>query len=748
MKGLEMLNIKNQFYIQPILLLIFVSYFICGCGSSGSNSSNEALMSGIGSMSTGDTYPSSVDGTANYYVTVSDDVIVGARLIGIKSVTDAYKITRDTSICESFTEMGSGVYSLNNCSVKPAKVIAIGGFIDLNGDGRFDTNEPTQNSPLVVDTTVLADVNLTITPMSTLAAANYTINRGTLATKLGFASRSAAYTVTAANQAMNRIVNAVLSAANSSGFDVTVFSADLVHRILLADGTGIDNLRAAISSLVNAPESKTAYGDAKIQSFWNDSRVQAVINGTDAMSAMLAKKVPNGKLRISGLVTTTSTGANIVSGAALSVYVGGNKVGNGVSDKYGKYSIDVDQSTIPKDTTLSLNAQTETLNLTSSVPTNVLLNKRVNGHINSSYIGSLAISNLTSLVDNYTKSPVSTPCDNTHYYRIQTKECLPLENPTWGFQGFTVPADNVYPLLECTQKALQGLLNAIPAEGGKIVMPACTIKTTDGIVIPDNVILEGSGMGKTILENNMTSSNSLPSAVDIRGENIIVRNFTVDGSGTTVLGIGGPTAKGNVLVEFIEAKNFKPDQGAGISFRRDTAWDNSRITIRYSRSSNGLHGIVSRVLTLTKMLMYSNESFGNANYGLDLSTSDSIEVAGNYLHNNVAAGAKSPASTNIIYHHNDINFNGTTSLGAGLVYIDSNPSAIITVKENNISNNVGPAYACFNATFYQLILINNNVTGSTDVNGYNITATGVTRIDVTGNHGRIWTNGANTIYYH
>jgi hypothetical protein len=154
------------------------------------------------------------------------------------------------------------------------------------------------------------------------------------------------------------------------------------------------------------------------------------------------------------------------------------------------------------------------------------------------------------------------------------------------------------------------------------------------------------------------------------------------------------------------------------------------------------------VLTVAKMLIYSNESFGNSNYGLDLSTNDSIEVAGNYLHNNVVAGAKSPNSTNIIYHNNDINFNGTTSLGAGLVYIDTNSNAIITVKDNDISKNIGPAFACWNGSFYQLVLTNNNVSGSTDANGYNITATGITKIDVTGDHGRIWTNGASTIIYH
>jgi hypothetical protein len=729
-----MLNKIRQLYLINILSLIIISSFLMGCGGGG-----------VGSLSTGDGYVNSgsgVYGTQTYYVTVSDDVIVGARLSATKKITDAYNITRDTEVCESFTAMGGGIYSLNNCSVKPPKVISVGGFIDLNGDGKFDANEPTQNSPLMVDTTVLADVNLTITPMSALAAADYTVNRGILATKLGFASRSAAYTVTPANQSMNRMVNAVLSSANSSGFDVTVFSADLAARIVVTDGVGVDNLRAAISSLVNAPESQTAYGAARIQSFWNDSRVQAVINGTDAMSAMLATKVQSGTLRISGLVTTTITGSNIVSGAAVSVYLGTTQLGSGVSDKYGKYSIEVSESAIPRDSTLSLSAKTSTLNLTSSVPTNRLLDKRINGTINSSHIGSLAISNLTTLVDDYSKAPISAPCDANHYYRLQTKECLPLENPSWGFQGFTIPTDNVYPLLDCTQKALQDLLNAIPKEGGKIVMPACTIKTTNGITVPDNVILEGSGMGKTILENNITSVTSPASAIDLKGENIIVRNFTVDGNGTTVLGIGGPTVKGNVLVEFIEAKNFKPDQGAGISFYRGTSLENSRITMRYNKSSKGLHGIDIKILALTKALLYSNEVYGNANYGLDLSTNDSIEVAGNYMHNNAVAGAKSPSANNIIYHRNDINFNGSATIGAGLVYMDSNPSAIITVKENNISNNTGPAFACWDATFNKLILKNNIVMGSVDANDYTISAPGVARIEVTGDHGNIWTNNA------
>ncbi|MDD5681665.1 MAG: hypothetical protein PHI59_10565, partial [Candidatus Omnitrophica bacterium] len=396
----------------------------------------------------------------------------------------------------------------------------------------------------------------------------------------------------------------------------------------------------------------------------------------------------------------------------------------------------------------TIRAQTSTLTLSSSIPSNTLMNKRINGQINVSQIEALALSKYTTMIDSYIKSPKVAPCTKTQYYRLQTKECLPLENPTWGFQGFTIPSDNIYPLLNCTQSALQKLINTVPKQGGRILMPACTINMIDGIKIPDKIILEGVGIGKTILSNTVTSTTSPGSAINLLGENIIVRNFTLNGNSTTLNGIDNFITKGNSLIEFIETKNFKSDQGSGISYLTKNPLENSRVTVRYNIASNGLHGIDAKVWTLAKMLIYSNESFGNSNYGLDLSTNDSIEIAGNYLHNNEVAGAKSPAANNIIYHHNDINFNGSASIGAGLVYMSTNPSATITVKENNISNNIGPAYACWNATFNNLILNQNNVSGSTDANGYTITGSGVTRIDVTGDHGKIWTDGTTSIVYH
>ncbi len=144
----------------------------------------------------------------------------------------------------------------------------------------------------------------------------------------------------------------------------------------------------------------------------------------------------------------------------------------------------------------------------------------------------------------YLDIPKEAPCGGGQFYRLKTKECLPLKNPSWGFAGFDFPSENVYTLQNCTEEELKTTIDNLPQEGGKIIMPECTITTKNGIVLPSNVILEGAGIGKTIL------SNTLDSAVSLHGENIIVRNFTVEGNSASLNGINGYRTKGNILVEF------------------------------------------------------------------------------------------------------------------------------------------------------------------------------------------------------
>lgn len=334
--------------------------------------------------------------------------------------------------------------------------------------------------------------------------------------------------------------------------------------------------------------------------------------------------------------------------------------------------------------------------------------------------------------------PQSNPCGEKQFYRIKNGGCLPLEHPEWGFQEFKIPDKNLFNLSQCTQKAFEDLLRSVPPEGGKIKLPECTLGLKEGIDIPSNIVLEGAGIGKTIIKNSGTSC-----VLRLIGENNIIRYLSIDGSGTSLNGVDGWKFKGNALVEHIQSGHFRRNQGSGIAFLTKEPLENSRITVRFNETYDGLHGIDIKVHTDAKVLIYSNNSYKNANYGIDMSSNKHIEVAGNYLHNNEVAGAKSPKADYIIYHHNDINRN----VKAGLVYMASNTGATIVVQNNDLSNNGGQAFAVWNGRLKTLRFMDNNVSGSVDPNGFSMGVVGVDRVEVRGDHGRVWPENASVIYY-
>ncbi len=357
-----------------------------------------------------------------------------------------------------------------------------------------------------------------------------------------------------------------------------------------------------------------------------------------------------------------------------------------------------------------------------------------------------------SLKDPYENIPRQNPCKEGEFYRLKTKECIALKNPKWGFVDFNISDKNIYYMQSCDESELENLLENIPPEGGKIVMKECTIETNEGITVKDNTILEGAGMGKTILSNHKSS------AVKLEGKNIVLRNFTVEGNHDSLNGISAYRMKGNVLAEFIEARNFDAAQGAGISFLTKDYLAQPRVTIRFCVSYGQLLGIdvkIRNFYSRSKALIYSNEAYDNNNYGLDFSQTADAEIAGNYFHDNRVAGAKSPSAHNILYRYNDINYNGasdSTEGKAGVVYTGYSYFyfGFITLENNDLSNNGGLAFACWNANLYKVILKNNIVAGSVDSNGYSIGVDGVKKVEVYGDHGKIWAGEGNSteIIYH
>ena len=345
--------------------------------------------------------------------------------------------------------------------------------------------------------------------------------------------------------------------------------------------------------------------------------------------------------------------------------------------------------------------------------------------------------------DTYIPTP-SGVCKDDEFKRVKTNECIKLQNPSWGFQGFSVSNEYNLSKDKCDQDALQAKLDeAYENGGGKVIMPECSIDIENGIILKDNIMLEGAGIGKTIL-NNLGGD----SVVNLHGKNIIVRNFTVDKQnlGQGQHGINGYQAKGNILVEFIEVKNVgnqTDSYNSGISFYTNDPLKNSNITIRYNIVSGGFIGIDFKVQSVAKALIYSNISSNNTQYGIDMSTNIDIEVAGNYLHDNDEAGAKSPAADNIIYHHNDINYNKKAGLvyGSGHTKISKDGTNSIVIEDNNLSNNDGPAFTPWmggGVKLKKLTLKNNIVTNSTDDSGYNVLVGGIDDVTIVGDHGEVW----------
>lgn len=271
------------------------------------------------------------------------------------------------------------------------------------------------------------------------------------------------------------------------------------------------------------------------------------------------------------------------------------------------------------------------------------------------------------------------PCPEGQFLNLQTEACQPLDK-SFGFDA-DIFAENIgtaeFTLEECTDDALQELLDAVEGTGGTVTIPACTMQVDRKLFVPSNVVLQGAGVGQTVLQTDASFDETV---LQVRhASNVIVRDITLDGGGGGHLLLSSWYAD-NVLFERIEARNAR---GTGINFRYT-----QRITIRYSSSRNNgtWHGIASKdcfpgdeeqddideciaqfeekadevaetpgVLWSENFAIYSNNLSNNGGYGLDLHASRG-EVAGNLMENN-GYGSKFPDSSNLWIHHNRISGN-------------------------------------------------------------------------------------------
>ncbi len=330
-------------------------------------------------------------------------------------------------------------------------------------------------------------------------------------------------------------------------------------------------------------------------------------------------------------------------------------------------------------------------------------------------------------------------CPEGEYYDVNRNGCFPLCQPQLGFDFNRFNAavgSQVYTLQSCTQTDLQNLINSVGAAGGIVEIPACTILFSTKLFVPENVILQGAGMGQTIITVQAGFTGHVLETKYI--SNAIIRDLTIDGNDELTQAIVAWYTD-NLLIERVEVK----DSGRnGIDLRYI-----QNVTVRYCKVYNtGLyHGISSKdcssgfdlaacqsqagntapgVLWTTSYSLYSNEVYNNGSHGINMHAING-EVAGNYSHNN-AYGSKFFDAEDVLIHHNKFESNGSwaTHVTASLNIPDRLPRNL-SFYQNQFQGSQSDYPVRIGTAEAAIYLIDNTYAGNVNEEIRNTAASGV-----------------------
>jgi hypothetical protein len=224
---------------------------------------------------------------------------------------------------------------------------------------------------------------------------------------------------------------------------------------------------------------------------------------------------------------------------------------------------------------------------------------------------------------------------------------------TWGFSTFTIPGNSQTVTAGGTD-TIDDAITALAGGGGTVTLEAGEHTVTEQVMIPSNVVIEGSDtLGTTIVAAAAYRSDHAILRTANYSENIIIRNLIIDADTTTDGNNGIEVTHGisNVLIEDIKIFGaIKSNIGIwdNDGYFAGALYNPSRITVQRVETYNaGIHGISARLIV--RGTFDDIEAYGNGGYGIDISTSDFIEVANSYVHGN-DYGTKSPRTIHYYMH--------------------------------------------------------------------------------------------------
>ena len=365
------MNVRILKYKKSILAITLASMLV-GCGGGGSSSdSSSGGNAGAGGNSGGGSVP-----TGTFTVNAVDDSILGAIVTAPE--------------CASFSENGSGLYTLKECIGTPSSVNIINGFIDTNSDGMQDDNETSQIAPLKlkVSQSGLND-NFIVTPLTTLAAQDTDL--AALARALGITQEDL-FEDNPANRNIQRAVNAMLISARKAG--ITKFDSfieDLATQIKDSNATGLNALKSVKQYMQDHKESyKNKFGIV-FGGFIDDTSALDLSSSNVLSDVEKTHAVPAGKILLGGFIYDT-----VIPNAAVKLYDGTTALTTTTSDATGRYFLEVNKNILDTSKVYTLQAVSGDVKLISYVTTQALKANLTGRQVSSGNLEDLIVSNVTT----------------------------------------------------------------------------------------------------------------------------------------------------------------------------------------------------------------------------------------------------------------------------------------------------------------------------------------------------------------